>query len=82
MKCSTWVVGIAPHHPNSAEDCDKPPVLTQAHHIQHHANGGLTVEDNMVLLCAHHHTLIHHTEWQVRIQHGKPAFNPPEYRVA
>ncbi len=61
-------------------DCDKPPALTQAHHIQHHANGGLTTEENMVLLCAHHHTLIHHTEWQVRIHNGKPEFTPPEYR--
>ncbi|WP_231644838.1 HNH endonuclease signature motif containing protein, partial [Sciscionella sediminilitoris] len=61
-------------------DCDKPPSLTQAHHIQHHANGGLTTEENMVLLCAYHHTLIHNTEWQVHIHHGKPAFTPPEYR--
>ncbi len=61
-------------------DCDKPPSLTQAHHIQHHANGGLTTEDNMVLLCAYHHTLIHNTEWKVHIQHGKPQFTPPRYR--
>ncbi|WP_082469142.1 HNH endonuclease signature motif containing protein [Sciscionella sediminilitoris] len=61
-------------------DCDKPPALTQAHHIQHHTNGGLTVEDNMVLLCAHHHRMIHHTEWQVRITNGRAEFTPPEYR--
>nr|WP_231644731.1 HNH endonuclease signature motif containing protein [Sciscionella sp. SE31] len=61
-------------------DCDKPPALTQAHHIQHHANGGLTTEENMVLLCAYHHTLIHNAEWEVHIQHGKPEFTPPGYR--
>uniref|UniRef100_UPI00055E1128 HNH endonuclease n=1 Tax=Sciscionella sediminilitoris TaxID=1445613 RepID=UPI00055E1128 len=57
-----------------------PPSLTQAHHIRHHANGGYTVENNMVLLCAYHHTLIHNTEWEVRIQHGKPEFTAPQYR--
>ncbi|WP_020499662.1 hypothetical protein [Sciscionella marina] len=35
-----------------------------------HADGGLTTEDNMVLLCAYHHTLIHNTEWQVNIHNG------------
>ncbi|WP_020496016.1 HNH endonuclease signature motif containing protein [Sciscionella marina] len=62
-------------------DCDKPPNLTQAHHIQHHASGGLTTQDNMVLLCAHHHRMIHQTEWTVRIHNGTPEFTPPEYRT-
>ncbi len=61
-------------------DCDKPPALTEAHHIRHHANGGLTTEDNMLLLCAYHHTAIHNTEWEVRIRNGKPEFAPPSYR--
>ncbi|WP_231644924.1 HNH endonuclease signature motif containing protein [Sciscionella sediminilitoris] len=62
-------------------DCDKPPALTQAHHIRHHANGGLTTEENMVLLCAYHHTLIHNTAWEVRIRTGRPEFGPPDYRA-
>ncbi len=62
-------------------DCDKPPALTQAHHIHHHANGGLTTEENMVLLCRQHHALIHHTEWEVRIRHGRAEFTPPNYRI-
>ncbi|WP_240437471.1 hypothetical protein [Sciscionella marina] len=45
-----------------------------------HPDGGLTTEENMVLRCAHHHTLIHNTDWQVRITKGKPEFTPPEYR--
>ena len=61
-------------------DCDHQPALTQAHPIQHHAHGGLTTPDNMVLLCAYHHTLVHHTAWEVRIHNGKPEFTPPEYR--
>ncbi|WP_020500427.1 HNH endonuclease signature motif containing protein [Sciscionella marina] len=63
-------------------DCDKPPALTQAHHVRHHANGGYTTEDNMVLLCAYHHTLVHHTAWEVRIHNGRPEFSPPGYRAA
>ena len=30
-----------------------------AHHIQHWANGGETRLDNLILLCTHHHTLVH-----------------------
>ncbi len=62
-------------------DCDRPPALTEAHHIQHYADGGYTIEENMVLLCRQHHSLIHGTAWQVRIRNGKPEFTPPEYRT-
>jgi len=32
---------------------------TDAHHITHWADGGATDLDNLVLLCAHHHRLVH-----------------------
>jgi hypothetical protein len=30
--------------------------------------------DNLVLLCGHHHRLIHHSRWTVKINDGKPEF--------
>jgi hypothetical protein len=61
--------------------CDRPPRWCDGHHIQHWADGGLTALDNAVLLCGHHHRLIHHSDWQVRINrtNGLPEFIPPAY---
>jgi len=36
-----------------------------AHHIQHWADGGETSLDNLVLLCTHHHALIHEGGFQL-----------------
>ncbi|MFT7564697.1 MAG: hypothetical protein ACI8ZT_002354, partial [Bacteroidia bacterium] len=33
--------------------------FVDAHHIQHWADGGTTGMDNLVLLCRHHHRLVH-----------------------
>ena len=59
--------------------CTKPPVMGHAHHIVHWADLGPTKLDNLVLLCGHHHRVIHHTPWQVRINpdDGRPEFLPP-----
>ena len=59
--------------------CTKPPVMGHAHHIVHWADRGPTKLDNLVLLCGHHHRVIHHTPWQVRINpdDGRPEFLPP-----
>jgi len=51
------------------------------HHIRHWADGGATSLDNLVLLCEHHHDLIHHTTWTVRIADGRPVFTPPPERT-
>jgi Domain of unknown function (DUF222)/HNH endonuclease len=61
--------------------CDRPPRWTDAHHIQHWSDGGPTDLSNLVLLCGHHHRLIHHSDWQVRInpKDGLPEFTPPTY---
>jgi hypothetical protein len=39
---------------------------TDAHHIEHWADGGETNADNLVTLCRFHHTLIHRGLFQVR----------------
>jgi hypothetical protein len=59
--------------------CDRPPVMCHAHHIRHWAHGGKTRLRNLVLLCGHHHRVIHHNGWEVRInpEDGKPEFLPP-----
>jgi len=42
------------------------------------ADGGKTCLENSVLLCPHHHRLIHHSEWRVHIKKGRPVFVPPD----
>ena len=62
--------------------CTRPPVMGHAHHIVHWADGGKTSLDNLVLVCSHHHRVLHHTPWQVRLNphDGKPEFLPPPPR--
>ncbi|GAA2170035.1 HNH endonuclease signature motif containing protein [Glycomyces lechevalierae] len=45
--------------------CDRPVAWTEAHHIQHWADGGLTTAENLILLCRFHHGRIHTTGWSV-----------------
>ena len=36
--------------------------------------------DNLVLLCAHHHRVVHHQGWAVHIgEDGLPVFTPPPW---
>jgi hypothetical protein len=59
--------------------CTRPPVMCHAHHIIHWLHGGDTKLENLVLLCGHHHHVIHDTPWQVRLNphDRKPEFLPP-----
>jgi uncharacterized protein DUF222/HNH endonuclease len=60
--------------------CDRPPRWTDAHHLVTWAAGGPTTLDNMVLLCRHHHRLIHHPTagWQILMgADRRPDFIPP-----
>ncbi len=50
--------------------CHRPPLMCQAHHLTHWTSGGDTSLDNLALLCGHHHRVIHHTPWEIRL-------NPP-----
>ena len=46
-----------------------------AHHIQHWADGGETKIDNLVLLCRHHHRLVHEGGYSVQMSdQGIPEF--------
>ncbi|HEX8868255.1 MAG TPA: DUF222 domain-containing protein, partial [Lentzea sp.] len=59
--------------------CGRPPRHCDAHHIHYWADGGDTSVDNAVLLCRHHHTLIHQSEWTVKMVHGIPTFYAPPW---
>ena len=59
-------------------NCRRPPVMCHAHHLTHWADGGHTALDNLILLCGHHHRLIHNGPWT--IEPAGPAafeFHPP-----
>jgi uncharacterized protein DUF222/HNH endonuclease len=63
--------------------CHRPPRHCQGHHIRHWADGGPTELSNLVLMCAHHHRLLHRSGWQVRIAaDGLPEFLPPVFLLA
>jgi hypothetical protein len=52
--------------------------FTDVHHVKHWADGGETSLENCVLLCRHHHRLVHEGEWRIEWWGvGKPAFFSP-----
>jgi len=55
--------------------------FVDAHHIQHWADGGETRLDNLVLLCRHHHRLVHEGGYGVRMTARGPAFSDPTGRI-
>ncbi|WP_086667299.1 HNH endonuclease signature motif containing protein [Lentzea kentuckyensis] len=59
--------------------CGRPPKQCDGHHVKHWADGGDTSVGNGVLLCRHHHTLIHQSEWAVAMKHGITTFYPPHW---
>jgi hypothetical protein len=52
------------------------------HHIQHWLYGGETSLENLVLLCTHHHHLVHEGGWSVaRTSDGPLVFTAPSGRL-
>ncbi len=60
-------------------DCTIPASWCEAHHMTPWSQGGGTSIDNGVLLCAHHHHVIHLGHWHVESRRGIPWFTPPAH---
>jgi hypothetical protein len=58
--------------------CDRPAPWSDAHHVVHWSEGGITALGNLVLLCRHHHRLVHEGGFRVRMHHGVPTFQRPD----
>jgi hypothetical protein len=74
-----WLALIARDKHCAFPGCRRPPIACEAHHVVPWHAGGQTRLRDMVLLCKAHHTVIHSTEWQVRVSpvDGLAEFRPP-----
>lgn len=57
--------------------CDRPPSWCEAHHIVPWSRGGRTDLADGVLLCRHHHLLVHNNGWRVERSGASYALIPP-----
>jgi len=56
--------------------------FVDAHHIQHWADGGETAMDNLVLLCRHHHRLVHEGGFGIhKSTEGATEFSNPAGKI-
>jgi hypothetical protein len=78
-----WIALVIRDRHCTFPDCTRPPIMCHAHHIRHWLNGEKTCLDNLALLCGHHHRIIHHTPWEIRLKKTdrKPEFQPPPKRT-
>jgi hypothetical protein len=60
--------------------CDRPPSWCEAHHITRHSDGGRTDVCDGILLCRHHHMLIHNNHWHIRRDGADYWLIPPRER--
>lgn len=57
--------------------CDRPPSWCEAHHIVPWSSGGRTDLDDGILLCRHHHLLIHNNGWSISRAGAQFTLHPP-----
>jgi hypothetical protein len=59
-------------------DCARPPSACEAHHIdQWHRDRGKTDIADGILLCRHHHMLVHNNHWRIVREGGRYWARPP-----
>ncbi|MBC7591996.1 MAG: DUF222 domain-containing protein [Salinibacterium sp.] len=60
------------------QGCDRPPSWTEAHHINHWVRDeGRTDVLNGILLCRHHHLVLHNNHWEIRRRGSEYWLVPP-----
>jgi hypothetical protein len=60
--------------------CHAAAAWCDGHHIlEFDADHGATDIDNGVLLCPHHHRMLHHSEYEMRMIGGRPHLLPPAF---
>ena len=59
-------------------DCDRPPAWCEAHHINHWVrdNGRTDVADG-ILMCHHHHMVLHNNHWEIERRGNEYWLIPP-----
>lgn len=58
--------------------CDRPPLWAEAHHIQQwKRDKGKTDLCNGILLCRHHHMLLHDSHWEIELRGSEYWLIPP-----
>ena len=78
VTASLWKALVARDRHCRFPSCTRPPVMCHAHHIEHWVEGGPTSVDNLILLCGHHHRLVHSGPWQIQVQApGRFELVPP-----
>ena len=58
-------------------NCDRPPAWCEVHHINEYSRGGSTSVEDGVLLCKHHHMLIHNNKWAITRTGDQYHLHPP-----
>lgn len=78
VTAAIWKALVARDHHCRFPGCRRPPLMCHAHHVVHWVVGGPTSLGNLLLLCGHHHRLVHSGPWRVRLGHdGHAVFDPP-----
>ena len=58
-------------------ECERPPGWCEVHHITDFAHGGATDLADGLLLCRHHHMLVHNNHWRITRSGNDYALIPP-----
>jgi len=60
--------------------CHSPSAWADGHHVrEYERDKGPTNIDNGVLLCPHHHRMLHHSDYEMRMVGGRPYLIPPVF---
>ncbi|MBV6726566.1 HNH endonuclease signature motif containing protein [Nocardioides daeguensis] len=79
VTAAIWMALVVRDRHCAFPGCTRMPLACDAHHVVHWADGGATSLDNLVMLCRHHHVLVHQTPWAVHIDPDtrQPVWTPP-----